>query len=378
MDLLRQKALNGDAYAMISLGDEYFRENNRTGSKEQAVFWYRKAAQKKLPLGHYRYGVCLEFGWGIPKAPRQAFEQYLAAGNFGAAQLRIAEMLLSGLPGDKTYPAVPQDKKKALELMRTLCRANYYPALMKLAKLLYQDPESRKTNGKEIYQLVLQSSNAHPVPPEVLVFQAKLLQQGIGIAPDPVFARALLEIAAKQKHPEAEFMFAEILEFGNGTKPDKKRAFEFYKRAAAAEFSPALVRMGDFHLEGFQLEQSPVKAVKFYEKAARKNFPPALRKLGWCCEKGIGRAKDLQQAFRCYERSADLGDPEGSRQTGRCFLEGVGVKSDPAAAVYYFRRSAALGDKEGVLALAECLRTGRGCTQDEAMAERIREAAEKL
>ena len=337
LDQLRQKALGGDAYAMIALGDEYFRGINRTGNKELAVFWYRKAAQKKIPLALYRYGVCLEFGWGTDKAPRQAFEQYLTAGNFGAAQMRIAQMLLTGIPGDKTHSAIQPDKNRALELMRSLCRDNYYPALMQLAKLLYKDPQTRKNNGKEIYQLVLKSSNANPVPPEVFVFQAKLLQQGIGVAPDPVFARALLEIAARQKDPEAEFMFAEALEFGNGTKSDKKKAFEYYKRSAASNHPPALVRMGDFHLEGFFLKQSSADAVDLYEKAARKNYAPALRKLGWCYENGIGRTKDLSRAFSYYERSANLNDPEGNRQTGRCFLEGNVLRGAEDVAPYNVR-----------------------------------------
>lgn len=362
---------------MVALGDEFFKGNSRPRNLELAAFWYRKAALQNLPLARYRYGVCLEFGWGVHRDLQSAFEQYSKASTLGIARLRMAEMIISGVPGSKKRPSLPPDRNKGLEIMRSLCREHYYPALMKLARVLYADPRSKKECAKEIYDLVLRSSNASPVPPEVNVFRARLLQEGVGTAPDPVLARALLELAAKEKNAEAEFMFAEALEFGRGTRINKTKAFEFYSRSARSRFPAAQVRMGDYHLEGTFLPHDPAESVRLYTEAAKNVHPPALRKLGWCSENGIGTPKDLRQAFNYYERSAELGDAEGIYHTGRCFRDGIGVKADPAGAVYFFRRSAALGHKEGTLALAECLRTGRGCTPDPELARRLLEAVSK-
>ena len=368
-DFLREKALKGDSYAIVALGDEFFRGEKRPRNHALALYWYRKAAEKNLPLGLYRYGVCLEFGWGTEKNPRLAFEKYCAAGKYAAAQLRAAEMLLQGVPGTETLPAVAKDPLKGVLIMRTLCKANYYPALMKLAGILYNIPRWRKAHGREIYNLVLRASNADPVPPEVQVFQAKLLQEGVGVERDEVFARALLELAANKGNREAEFLFARCLENGQGCPVNEKKAFEYYSKSAQKHFPAALLRMGDYHLAGSFVPQDPGEGVKLFKQAVGQNHPPALRKMGWCCENGIGVPKDAKQAFHFYERSAQLKDPEGNYQTGRCFLEGIGVQADPAGAVYFFRRGALLGNRSAMLALAECLRTGRGCSPDPAAAE---------
>jgi TPR repeat protein len=240
---------------------------------------------------------------------------------------------------------------------------------MKLANCLYSIPRWRKAHGKEIYALVLRASNADPVPPEVQVFQAKLLQEGVGVERDDVFARALLEIAAKQGNSEAEFLFARCLENGQGCPVNEKKAFEYYSKSAEKLFPAALLRMGDYYLAGNFVPQDPAEGVKLFKKAVSKNHPPALRKLGWCYENGIGMAKDLKQAFNFYEHSAQLQDPEGCYHTGRCLLEGIGVQPDPAGAVYFFRRGALLGNRSAILALAQSLRTGRGCTPDPAAAD---------
>ncbi|MBO5792324.1 MAG: SEL1-like repeat protein [Lentisphaeria bacterium] len=377
-DSLRQKALAGDLPAMIALGDEYFRGVNRPRNFSLAAFWYRKGALAGSQLGNYRLGACLEFGWGIEKNPRLAFEYYKKALSLEAAQLRVAELFLKGLPAAEELPGVKADKEKAVNILRQLCKKNYYPAFMRLAEILYEDKTTRKSCAGEIYQLVLRSANTQNQPPQVLIFQAKLLQEGIGVKQNAVYARALLEIAARSGNPEAEFLFADALEFGRGTPANQKKAFEFYSRSAKSSFPAALVRMGDFCLEGTFLPHDPQKAVKYFQKAAEKKYAPALRKLGWCSENGIGVKKDPAQAFNFYEQSANSGDPLGTYHAGRCFLDGIGVNADPAGAFYYFKRSAAQGCREGMLALAECYRTGRGCTPDLSLSQRLQQEAEKL
>ena len=378
-EALRHAAQAGDAHAMVRLGDAFFKGEGRPRNLELAAFWYRKAAlEKKLPLGLYRYGVCREFGWGTDRDLREACALYEQADRFGPARLRLAKLLLKGVPGNKQLPPLPADKARAVAMLRALCKDHYYPALSELAKILYEDPLFRKSHAEEIYSLTLQASNTTPVPPEILIFHAKLLQEGVGVRPDPVYARALLELAAKQKDPEGMFRFAEALESGRGTPVRPERAFAFYKEAAEKKHPGAVTRMGDYLLEGKFVPQDLTAAREHFRRAAEKEYPPALWKLGWCCENGIGGAKELREAFNFYERSAHLGDPRGNYHAGRCFLSGIGVKADPTGAVFFFRRSASLGDREAMLALADCLETGRGCTRDPELARKARAAAERL
>ena len=378
-DVLRRQAQSGDAYAMIRLGDSFFKGEGRPRNLELAAFWYRRAAlEKKLPLGFYRYGVCREFGWGTERDVREAFSLYEQAGRFGPARLRLAKLLLKGVPGNRQLAPLPPDKLRAIEMLRALCNDRYYPTFLELAKILYADPLFRKSHAEEIYSLILKASNADHVAPEVQTFHARLLQEGVGTRPDPVFARVLLELAAKQKDPEGMFRFAEVLESGRGTPIRPERAFALYKEAAEKNHMGAVTRMGDYLLEGKFMPQDPAAARERFRQAAKKEYPPALWKLGWCLENGIGGPANAREAFGFYERSAHLGDPRGNYHTGRCFLSGIGVKADPVGAVFFFRRGAALGDREAMLALADCLESGRGCTRDTEMSRKVRAAAERL
>ena len=378
-EALRRAAQAGDAHAMVRLGDAFFKGEGRPRNLELAAFWYRRAAlEKKLPLGLYRYGVCREFGWGADRDLREACALYEQADRFGPARLRLAKLLLKGVPGNKWLPPLPPDKARAVAMLRALCKDHFYPALSELAKVLYEDPLFRKSHAEEIYSLILQASNAAQVPPDVLIFHARLLQEGVGARPDPVYARALLELAAKQNDPEGMFRFAEALESGRGTPIRPERAFAFYRKAAGKKHPGALTRMGDYLLEGKFVPQDPAAAREHFRQAAEKEYPPALWKLGWCFENGIGGAKDPREAFNFYERSAHLGDPRGNFHAGRCFLSGIGVKADPTGAVFFFRRGAALGDREAMLALADCLESGRGCPRDPELARKARAAAERL
>ena len=378
-DPLRHAARSGDVHAMVRLGDAFARGEGRPRNLELAAFWYRRAAlEKKLPLALYRYGVCREFGWGTDRDVRDACVLYEQAGRFGPARLRLAKLRLKEVPGNGQLPALPADRAGAVEMLRDLCRDRFYPAFLELAKILYEDPLSRKSDAKEIYSLILQASNADKVPPEVQTFHARLLQEGVGTRPDPVFARVLLELAAGQKYPEAMFRFAQALEAGRGTPVRPERAFALYREAAEKKHPGAVTRMGDYLLEGKFLPPDPAAAREQFRQAAEQSYPPALRKLGWCFENGIGGKKDLREAFNYYERSAHLGDPRGNYHTGRCFLSGIGVKADPAGAVFFFRRGSALGDREAMLALADCLESGRGCTRDPEMSRKVRAAAERL
>ncbi len=377
-DSLRQKAAAGEIPSMVALGDEYFRGVNRPRNFTLASFWYRKAALAGSHLGNYRFAVCLEFGWGLKKNPRLAFEHYQKALSIESARLRMAEMLLKGIPAAGELAEVSADREKALLMLRQLCKQNYYPAFMLLARVLYENSETKKRCGDEIYQLVLRSANTQHQVPEVLIFQAKLLQEGIGIKQDVVYARALLEIAARSGNSEAEFLFAQMLESGQGTPVNQKKAFEYCARSAKASFPAAQVRMGDYLLEGNFVPHDPQEAVTLFRKAAEKKYAPALRKLGWCSENGIGVKKDPGSAFEFYEQSAALGDPLGIYHAGRCLLKGIGVKADPTGAFYFFKRSAALGCREGMLSLAECYRTGLGCIADIPLSQRLKDEAEKL
>ena len=68
----RRAADKGNAEAMWRLGKCYFLGNGVTKSDEDAVSWFRRAADKGNAGAMYHLGYCYQYGEGVPKDLKQA------------------------------------------------------------------------------------------------------------------------------------------------------------------------------------------------------------------------------------------------------------------------------------------------------------------
>ena len=68
----RRAADKGNAEAMHRLGVCYLLGNGVTNSDKEAVSWFRRAADKGNAEAMYRLVVCYQNGWGVPKNQKQA------------------------------------------------------------------------------------------------------------------------------------------------------------------------------------------------------------------------------------------------------------------------------------------------------------------
>ncbi len=92
---LRAKADRGDAAAQYSLGQMY--SNGDEGlpkDPEQAVRWWRLAAEQGHPLSQYRLGLMYRFGKGVTKDYVQAYKWVsLAASRFPPDYARLESVI---------------------------------------------------------------------------------------------------------------------------------------------------------------------------------------------------------------------------------------------------------------------------------------------
>src|SRR3984893_19496526 len=64
-DLL-QKANAGDAASQVKMGNQYALGQGVARNSQEAVKWFRRAAEQGSPDGQYRLGGMYEVGFGVP------------------------------------------------------------------------------------------------------------------------------------------------------------------------------------------------------------------------------------------------------------------------------------------------------------------------
>ena len=72
----RKAAEQGYANAQESLGVCYFFGWGVTRDRTQAIAWYRKAAEQGYAEAQYELGVCYFFGWGVMQNESEALYWY--------------------------------------------------------------------------------------------------------------------------------------------------------------------------------------------------------------------------------------------------------------------------------------------------------------
>lgn len=80
-------------------------------------------------------------------------------------------------------------------------------------------------------------------------------------------ALELLQIAADNGGPNAQFQLAQMLEFGEGTAPNIERAVDYYRQAANQKHAYARWNLGYFHQVGLVVEKDTERAAALYKLA---------------------------------------------------------------------------------------------------------------
>ena len=255
---LRSKALQGDAFAQLQLGERYAERGNLT----LAVYWFRKAAEQNIPLALYRLAVCMEHGWGTPKNIKFALECYarLEKAGMNQAAFRRAMLLWNGADGE-----IEPQKKWAMRQLSRLS-ASYAPARLEWIRILWSDAELRLQRGDELRELAEKALQETPNDPEIVLFNARLNRDGIGAVGNPQKAVELFQRAAALGSQAAKVDLASCLEAGYGCRPDPSKAFELVKEAALAGVPEAQIRYGEYLLAGDYCPHDPVLGETFIRK----------------------------------------------------------------------------------------------------------------
>jgi TPR repeat protein len=197
--LLRKAAELGDRPAMTSLGDCYANGTGVTRDPAAAVAWYHKAAEKGDPAGQLAYSNCLRSGTGVERNETEAGKWLgKAVGrNYGPAQVRMAQLLLSGKPPNAEEAA--QWFKKAAE--QEDVEGQY-----ELGRC-YQNGTGVEKDDWEAAAWYEKSARHGSMNGRVAY--GKCLLEGIGVSPSKTLAKYWFQRAAQQGSKEAKDLIPE-------------------------------------------------------------------------------------------------------------------------------------------------------------------------
>lgn len=83
IETIKAKAQAGDPSAQVSLGTSYRFGWGITKNEEEAVKWYRKAAEQGYAEGQYKWGLCFDEGYGVTEDDEEAIKWYHKAAEQG-------------------------------------------------------------------------------------------------------------------------------------------------------------------------------------------------------------------------------------------------------------------------------------------------------
>jgi len=91
---LIQEANSGDVLAQHELGLRYLMGEGMAADTTYAVYWIKKAADRKLASAEYNYAILLINGWGVEWNPFAAFKYFRAAARAGMIQAQYVTGVL--------------------------------------------------------------------------------------------------------------------------------------------------------------------------------------------------------------------------------------------------------------------------------------------
>jgi len=254
-------------------------------------------------------GYCYEYGIGILKDTRKAFELYTKAAKKGLA---VAQLVLGyccehgigtfGSDGDR--PGSIQ-LTEAIHWYKQAAEQQNAEAMCNLG-VLYEAGESVKQDLARAINLYEKSAAlGHD---KAYLNLGLCYEQGIGV--DQNFNTAITKYkeAIKLGNAEAEGCLGSLYEQGIGVEESNslEKAAELYLSAAQKGDSIAQYKIGSFYIQGIGgVEQNYEQALQWYHKAARQENADAELALGMLYEQGYVVEKNIKLAIGYY-RSADV------------------------------------------------------------------------
>ncbi|MFT9075991.1 relaxase MobL [Ethanoligenens sp.] len=346
LELLKEEAAKGNAFAMCDVGRIYDRGLGIDPDPDMAMKYYADGLAALLAveeIGHdayiqYRIGKMYRFGQGTEPNDVIAAEWFEKSADQGNqfAQYSLGGMYYRG-------QGVEQDFARAFEL---------YGA------------SAEKDNAFAAYEL------------------GKMYHDGIGTVPDVAesehcFEQAFAGFAAIEKaNPDdkIQYRLGKMLETGTGTSKDMVAAVRYYEKSAKLKNPNAQYALARIYLTS-QDTAKVKQAIMWLKKSAVQQNPYARYTLGKLLADGKVIKQNHKAALICFRSIADT-NPYAAYTAAKMYRDGIGTENSTEQADKYFTvafQSFTAAENETPDAnleyrLATMLLSGEGCNQNSAQA----------
>jgi TPR repeat protein len=279
----KAKAEQGDATYQCGLGEIYdFGLYGVAKDYEEAVKWYRKAAEQNFALAQFDLGTCYSNGQGVMKDNVEAVKWYRKAAdqNLAKAQYNLAVCYSNG-------QGVTKDYMEALKWYRKAAEQNDAPAQYNLGVCYYD---------------------------------------GKGVEQDYVEAVKWFQKAADQGDAYAQCNLGVCYEKGNGVLKDYVEAIRWYRKAAENGRVSGQRALANCYAGGVGVPLDYVVAYKWYNLAAAQGDTNAINNRNvitrYMTPEQIADAQQLSREFKPRKESSSSNStsPANPTVTGTGFF----------------------------------------------------------
>ena len=299
------KARKGDVSAQADAGYCYLYGLGTSVNYEEAVYWFRKAAEQNNISAINNLGYCYEFGKGVAQSYATAAKYYLRAAELGnsVAQNNIGYLYESGKGVAKDLQEAAKWYRKSAEQgsARGQCNLGYmYETGGGVAKDLSESVKWYRKSAEQGYARG-QCNLGY------------MYETGRGVAKDLSESVKWYRMAAEQGYARGQYRLGLCYRDGSGVVKDVSEAFNWFLKSAEQGYGIAMNQVGCYYYNGTAVNQDYYEALRWFMKSAEAGNVSAYYNMGLCNEFGRGVNKNITEAKRWYKLAADKGD-ESAKQ----------------------------------------------------------------
>lgn len=317
--------------------------------------WEKKAGEGN-PHAQLFYGMCFEWGVGVNRSREDAIKWYRKAADQGLAlaQNAIAESLCIEASGLREIAV-------ANEWWRRAAENGNASAQYSVGRGYHTGRGLPKDRVEAVKWYRKAAGQGHQF---ALWYLGECYERGVGVPQDVVQSMKWYRQAAEQGHKVAR---AKVESLPPG----------FVETFRAAEQGDAIAQsnVGFYFAKGMGVDKDVFAAATWFRKAADKGNFGAQFNLALFYNRGTGVRKDVDAAATLWRKAADQGFSRAQLALGSCHEMGRGVPKDFVAAVKWYRMAADQGNSTAQYRLSCCYLRGDGVPQDFNEANRWRRKA---
>ena len=327
-----------DPETQRKIGDKYYDGDGVTQDYNEAVKWYRLAADLGDAEAQNKLGRMYASGEGVKRDYLEALKWFRLSANqgFPNAQFNLGTMYEDG-------EGVTQDYNEAVKWYRLAADQGFPDAQFGLA-CMYANGQGVKQDYSEAMKWVKLAANQGLS--EAQYNLGTMYDNGDGVKQDYSEAIKWYRLAADQGFPDAQYNLGVMYANGQGVKQDYSEAMRWYRLAADHGYDEAQISLGTMYDSGQGVKQDHSEAMKWYRLAAEQGNSMGQYFLAMMYEYGDGVEVSLQKAAEWFRKSADQGYDEAQLCVGVYYLYGRHYPVDIKEALKWFRKSADQGNAE--------------------------------